>query len=189
MFLLLSSLLQYLEHCPFLLQILRDFYTSLLHISLNGFSNRTDFSGTIRWLFPIHLEHRRIAFLYICLSTFYRMYIIEVKKGKSCRGINLYKAMHLWNGVCPADYNLPMYALNTPSRLPSPATTSQLAEVTIREDNNHLLVPRLLWSHALPLCPLPQGTLHRGTDGSNLMPKCEESLPWENTLQILRVTI
>ena len=148
MLLLLSSLLQYLEHCPFLLKILRDFYTSLLHISLNDYSNRIDFSGTIRCLFPIELKHRRIAFLYIYLNTSYGMYIIKVVEGKSCLGISLYKTMHLWNGVYPVDYNLPMYALNTPSRLSSPATTSQLAEVTIREKNNHLLVPCLL-------CTLP----------------------------------
>lgn len=43
MLLSLPSLLQYLEHCPFLLQILGEFYTSLLHVSLKENSKTADF--------------------------------------------------------------------------------------------------------------------------------------------------
>lgn len=81
-------------------------------------------------------------------STFYCMYIIEVEKGKSCLGINPYKAMHLWNGVYLVDCHLPRYGLNIPRRLSGPATTSLLAEATIRENNHHLLV-HVCFGHGL----------------------------------------
>lgn len=83
-------------------------------------------------------------------------------KGESCLVINPYKAVHLWNGVYLVDYHLPRHGLNIPRRLSGPATTSQLAEATVRENNHHLLVPRLLWTwpwaHYLSaLCPRELG--------------------------------
>ena len=63
MLLLLSSLLQYLELCPFSLQTLKDFYISQLHVSLNEYSNAPNFSKTVRYLIPVSLGHTRIAFL------------------------------------------------------------------------------------------------------------------------------
>lgn len=125
-------------------------------------------------------------------STFYCMYIVEVEKGESCLGINPYKAVHLWNGVYLVDYHLPRHGLNIPRRLSGPATTSQLAEATVRENNHHLLVPRLLWTwpwaHYLSaLCPRELGVGEQMVaiwcqKGKNL---CRE----KNVLQILRVPV
>lgn len=71
MLLLLSSLLQNLELCPFVLQIPVDFfYISQLHFSLNEYSNTTDFSGTLGSMLNTFMC-KRIVFLFICHSMFY----------------------------------------------------------------------------------------------------------------------
>ena len=72
-------------------------------------------------------------------------------------------------------------------RLSSVAIFSWLAEVTIREDNNHLLAPVLLWTWTLApfLCPVPLGTqIYRRASGSSWLPKFKKSPPWKIVVQV-----